>query len=136
MISHIHQTKSFPRHVHFLYSTRRPDSGSTVEDVLFLPRLRGIATSPEAAGRMRLGLFLTGEKDDSTNVESDTRSSVDIRKGRITSDDLVASLGDPGKREGTVCYICGPAGMTDEFVELVKNLPDMRETKVFCEKWW
>lgn len=134
MVSHIHQTRSFPETAHFLYSTRRPSAESEIEDILFVRRLSDIANSDSAEGRLRLSLFLTGERDGNGNGE--TRGPLNIQKRRITEQDLLACMGDAEYREGTVCYICGPSGMTDEFVELVKEMPGMNENRVFIEKWW
>lgn len=54
---------------------------------------------------------------------------------RIMREDLVSAVGR-GDRTGTVCYVCGPAGMTDEFVEVLRELEGMEERRVLCEKWW
>jgi NAD(P)H-flavin reductase len=50
---------------------------------------------------------------------------------RIEKQDLVDSVGDS---EGTVCFVCGPPGMTDEFVGIFEGL--VGAERVFCEKWW
>lgn len=46
------------------------------------------------------------------------------------------ALGPVEKRKGVVVYICGPPGMTDEFVEVMGRAEGMDPTMVFCEKWW
>jgi ferredoxin-NADP reductase len=134
MISHIHQTNSFPKTVHFLYSTRRPSAESEIDDILFVRRLSSIADSKSVEGRLRLSLFLTGEKDDK-RIDK-IRGRLNVQKRRIAEHDLLACMGGVEDREGTVCYICGPSGMTDEFVDLVKEMPGMNEKGVFIEKWW
>jgi hypothetical protein len=87
---------------------------------------------------MRLSLFLTGAKDDlpRETAYSYTHGSFVIHTRRITKEDLLACIGDVEDRDGTVCYICGPAAMTDGFVSLVKDTPGMDDKRVFCEKWW
>lgn len=40
------------------------------------------------------------------------------------------------KPEETVCYLCGPPGMTDEFVALLKGLLGDGQERIFFEKWW
>lgn len=35
----------------------------------------------------------------------------------------------------TVCYLCGPPKMTDEFVEVLRALLGEKERVIF-EKWW
>lgn len=87
---------------------------------------------------MRLTLFLTGEEGDDTDdpAQSVVQGSANVLKRRITRDDLLTAVGGADDREGTVCYICGPSAMTDEFVDSVKDMPGMDEKRVFCEKWW
>lgn len=40
---------------------------------------------------------------------------------------------------GTVCYVCGPPAMTDEFVEVLERLLQVHgdsRKRVYYEKWW
>lgn len=47
-----------------------------------------------------------------------------------------ADAGVERRMKETVVYVCGPAGMTDEFVEIVSGIEGMERERVFCEKWW
>ena len=55
---------------------------------------------------------------------------------RIGHEDLMEALGPVEERKGAVSYICGPPGMTDEFVGFMKSAEGMQGERVFCEKWW
>lgn len=55
---------------------------------------------------------------------------------RIAHEDLMEALGPVEGRKGMVVYICGPPGMTDEFVEVMGGAEGMDGGRVFCEKWW
>jgi hypothetical protein len=39
-------------------------------------------------------------------------------------------------RSRTLCYVCGPPRMTDEFVDFLGQQPGMAKERVLCEKWW
>lgn len=64
--------------------------------------------------------------------------------GRIGESDLMRAIdghcehASPGKahRDGTLCYVCGPSAMTDEFVSFLSGCEGMSEERVLCEKWW
>ena len=58
-----------------------------------------------------------------------------IHERRITHVDLIKTLGPIHARPGVVACVCGPSGMTDEFVSVLKNQPGMKERHVFSEKW-
>lgn len=59
-----------------------------------------------------------------------------VHQRRITHDDLVHALGPVSERRGVVAYVCGPGGMTDEFIEVLRGQEGMEERRVLCEKWW
>jgi NAD(P)H-flavin reductase len=83
---------------------------------------------------LQLRLFITGT--DGGGEESSEGLPDDTTYGRITRADLDASLGELDKRQGTLCYICGPQVMTDAFVEYLSGRPGMAEDRVLAEKWW
>ena len=64
--------------------------------------------------------------------------------GRIEYQDLIRALDGYAERSSptevlrskTVCYVCGPPNMTDEFVSFLARQPGMDEKRVLCEKWW
>ena len=53
-----------------------------------------------------------------------------IRSRRILEEDLVAAATDPD----TVCYVCGPPPMTDNFVDVLGRI--VGAERVFHERWW
>lgn len=60
---------------------------------------------------------------------------------RIQTSDLVQALdglkeGSQDDRSRTVCYVCGPPAMTDEFVAYLALQRGMSAERVLCEKWW
>lgn len=62
-----------------------------------------------------------------------------IHSRRINRQDLQAGIsgsdGGFGAKE-TVCYLCGPPKMTDEFVDVVGELLGGERERVLFEKWW
>ena len=125
MLSTMHQANSMPPHVEFLYSTKF--SSSFASSILFLERLQEIKLRHLES--LRLTLFLTGE----------TENLIDLpehQSRRIATQDLSTALGPESLRNKTVCYVCGPPRMTDEFVEYLANQAGMAPAQVFYEKWW
>lgn len=55
---------------------------------------------------------------------------------RIKHEDLMEALGPVEERKGVVVYICGPPGMTDEFVKVMSRAEGIERERVLCEKWW
>ena len=63
---------------------------------------------------------------------------------RISKEDLLLALDGYDRdvsnvasgRTGTVCFVCGPPNMTDDFVAFLACQPGMAEDRVLCEKWW
>jgi predicted ferric reductase len=131
ILSTLHQTSSMPPKVEFLYSTKVSHQKLDANRILFLPRLCSIQSSwPK---NIDLTLFITGDFKRMRNPEElpwhYTR--------RIEKPDLLTSLGeDVEQRKRTVCYVCGPPRMTDEFVEFLAGQEGMEAERVFCEKWW
>lgn len=39
-------------------------------------------------------------------------------------------------RDSVVAYVCGPAGMTDEVVDVLSKAEGMEQGRVLCERWW
>ncbi|PGH01814.1 hypothetical protein GX51_04994 [Blastomyces parvus] len=164
MISHIFKNPSTLPHspaIHVLYSTRFPTAPKADEDVskhmdqiLFFPRLRSILDSQRSNHQhwregpslhLHLHLYITNLR----GMPQDPTTDFTLHNRRIQMSDLHDVLA--GKRNvvrdgyasndhgRTVCYICGPPDMTDEFVagaEAAIGAGVGREKSVFCEKWW
>ncbi|KAF2141996.1 uncharacterized protein K452DRAFT_249747 [Aplosporella prunicola CBS 121167] len=125
---------------------------SAGERILFLDRLISATLSPAQSmlvdhvpSEFRLKLFLTGQ---TSNVEQlndgDSkplrqqmeREAVDVAFRRLTVNDALDVLGPEQNRAKTVCYVCGPPAMTDEYVKVLREQKGMDEGRVMCEKWW
>ena len=95
-----------------------------------------------ADANITLSLFLTGTGEEGKIEHGKFPNRTFAR--RISEADLVRALdgykanlyGAEHDRQGTVCYICGPQKMTDEFVNFLRQQPGMAEERVLCEKWW
>ncbi|PYH46724.1 FAD-dependent oxidoreductase [Aspergillus saccharolyticus JOP 1030-1] len=133
--------------IRFLYSTKlpQPDKATTpttnpekrLDQILFLSRLREIVNIQSQLRRLRiaLDLFITDLDDDTRGVSFD---DLRIHGRRINADDLrAAAISEDGtiEPEKTVCYVCGPPGMTDDIVGKLEGLLGGGE-RVFYEKWW
>ena len=151
MLSHLNNNEPHtpsPKTIRILYSSRLPQNQGTgsvdavLDQILFLPRLRQIMRSQESSHRLSisLDLFLTDLASSSNLLSSVSPSDLKIHPDRISDDDLrSAAVGTGGESDsqGTVCYVCGPPGMTDSIVgKLVEMLGDGGEQRVFFEKWW
>ena len=89
--------------------------------------------------KVSLSLFLTGTGDNGPIEHGKFPNRTHAR--RITTSDLTQALdGYDGERNhdrsGTLCYVCGPSHMTDEFVTFLIQQSGMAEERVLCEKWW
>ena len=123
-----------PPSIRFLYSSKVPTSSTSLESILFFPRLREIFHS-YGSDQRGLELFLTGAPPGDQSSDG-SEEHIKIHSRRITHFDLVEALGLPAERGRTVCYVCGPPAMTDEFVECMQKAPGMSAHQVLCEKWW
>ena len=86
-----------------------------------------------------LGLFVTDTGGDGFTEYGKLPNKTYLR--RIKTSDLVQALdgyssGSQSDRSRTVCYVCGPPKMTDEFVAFLVQQPGMAGERVLCEKWW
>lgn len=135
MLSHMHNTDTIPSQVEFLYSTCPPLTDKhnvKPSSILFLPRLTSIAE--QHLSQVELTLFLTNKK---YKKIKDPQALGWFHDRRMAEADWRHALGsDVGVREGTVVYVCGPPGMTDEVVEWFGRQEGMDRGRVFCEKWW
>ena len=122
-----------PPKVTIMYSTH-PGKQSDGSDILFLTRLCQIAKNYEKGQQVELQLYLTGSPQDPNGDTS--KMPVEVRNRRVSHDDLDKAIGHELQRSASVCYICGPQKMTDEFVEYAQNLKGMDPQNVLCEKWW
>lgn len=104
-----------------------------------------MADDGPAGGDRNLQLFLTGTtKPHSSPSPSPAHALEDslpspgmvTHDRRIGREDLMEALGPVEQRKGVVVYVCGPARMTDEFVEVMGRAEGMEAGRVFCEKWW
>lgn len=121
-----------PVSVQFLYTSKIPRDG--LDSILFLPRLRKIFT-PSAFLDWNLCCYLTGIYP-SSNLLSTTEGIQSFQLRRINHQDLFQALGPASERNGVVAYICGPAAMTDEFLQVLRIQEGMEAKMVLCEKWW
>ncbi|RAL17165.1 FAD-dependent oxidoreductase [Aspergillus homomorphus CBS 101889] len=139
--------------IHFLYSTKLPEGATTTAatsteslesvlgQILFLSRLRQIVSIQSQLRRLRitLDLFITNLDDDkSSPLLKHPFDDMRIHGRRINPQDLRAATSkDDGESEPseTVCYVCGPPGMTDDMVKGLDGLLGSSE-RVFYEKWW
>lgn len=140
IFSHLISATRRPREIHFLYSTKL---GSVIDPqrILFLPRLMDLI-SAAADPNVTLRLFLTDVCDNWIPELDRFPNNTFIR--RIETHDLLAAVDGYQKRlctqgyirEKTVCYVCGPAKMTDDIVKFLKDQEGISEDRVLCEKWW
>ena len=130
MIRHFEAMEKFPPKVTFFYATKVPEIQQAVEarDVLFLQDLLDI--QKRFAKVFSVKPFLTGELE----KRHLSRELEQFDKRRFTEKDLLYALGEDLK--STVCYICGPPAMTDEFVSFLTSREGMDTQRVLCEKWW
>lgn len=75
-------------------------------------------------------------QEEMKDVAETGAEGISIRNRRMTHEDLITALGPVEEGSGVVVYVCGPAGMTDEFVDVLQGAEGMSEEKVLCEKWW
>ncbi|KAI7171819.1 hypothetical protein D0869_00397 [Hortaea werneckii] len=140
ILSHLIRTGQHPKEIHFIYGTKATPELDR-HSILFLTRLMdlvGIANDPN----ITLSLYLTGTGDDGAIDHGNFPNRTFAR--RITELDLTRALdgykeslyGAEHDRQGTVCYVCGPQKMTDEFVDFLSAQPGMARDRVLCEKWW
>ncbi|KMP00478.1 hypothetical protein CISG_05483 [Coccidioides immitis RMSCC 3703] len=164
MISHIHNTRSGlhpSTEVHLLYATRIPsastlssNSGTSkaqnlLNQILFLPRLREIVHVEQKQQQeqktgvcfqpLDVRLYLTNLSShrgtSAGELEAELRGDISVYNRRIIAADLQDLIGSNRvERAKTICNVCGPPRMTDEFVEVLKEI--VGDRRVFYEKWW
>lgn len=140
IFSHLMSTARRPKEIHFLYSTK-VGSETDPNRILFLPRLMDLV-SAAADPNVTLSLFLTDACDDGIFEFERYPSNTFFR--RIEENDLMtavdgyqkSSFGPNQNRKNAVCYVCGPAKMTDEIVRFLKDQEGISGDRVLCEKWW
>ncbi|KAF9883150.1 hypothetical protein FE257_004035 [Aspergillus nanangensis] len=130
-----------PCNIHFLYSCKAPEENTALEQVLFLSRIRQIIRSHAESQRLRisLDLYLTNLPAGSSSLPEESPSDLTIHPRRINRGDLQMALSGSDGRihpDKTVCYMCGPPRMTDEFVGVMQELLGQNKERVFFEKWW
>jgi len=108
--------------ISLLYSAANPS------ELAFRRHLEQLATSDE---RLRLSLRVT--KHMPASGEEDWPADV----GRFGVPDLQEVLNDVGVPPSEVlAYVCGPPGMTDEFVAALQGPLKVPAERVRSEKWW
>jgi NAD(P)H-flavin reductase len=151
IISHLNNNDpntTCPPKIHILYSTRLPKGHENLsleeklEQILFLPRLRQIMQSQKQSRRTEifLDLFLTDLPAGSNKLGIDRAGLSTIHAGRISESylhDVVVNASERMDLKDTVCYVCGPPGMTDSVVEVLgRILGEGGKQRIFFEKWW
>lgn len=121
-----------PITVQFIYISKIPRHG--VDSILFLPRLEKLFASSASLG-WSLNLYLTGITP-SSNSRSRTEGIQSIHPRRINHEYLIQALGPVPERSGVVAYVCGPAAMTDEFLQVIRIQEGIEAKRVLCENWW
>lgn len=135
IFAHLLQQSRPPSSIRFVYTTRIEEGPIDGSQILFLQRIISLMKEAKSC-YVQLDLFLTGVSVDQLSKATELPSS-NVKSSRITNADLEAALGhDIETRKSTVCYICGPPRMTDQFVEYLKGRDGMDEKRVLCEKWW
>ncbi|KAK0248039.1 hypothetical protein LTR01_000701 [Friedmanniomyces endolithicus] len=151
IFSYLIRSVTRPKEIHFIYTTRvSPSSGDIdPQTILFLPRLMDLVAAIAQPTNITLSVFLTGPAAE--GAATDDRGIIEHGKlpnrtfgRRVTEADLVRAVdgyrtpvfGSEHDRQGTVCYVCGPPRMTDEFVGFLSRQNGMSEERVLCEKWW
>jgi hypothetical protein len=130
-----------------------------LDEILFLSRLRRIVHRVSSCSKnnnmqIKLDVFLTNipPRDDSSpsvlaqatqslNEDgggggggAESKNNIHVHGRRISKQDLDGAVVGAASSESTVCYVCGPPPMTDEFVGHLGSL--IGSDRVLCEKWW
>jgi hypothetical protein len=125
-----------------------------LDEILFLSRLRRIVHRVSSCRnnnmQIKLDVFLTNipPRDDSSpsvlaqatqslNEDgggAESKNNIHVHNRRISKQDLDGAVVGAAGGESTVCYVCGPPPMTDEFVGHLGSL--IGSDRVLCEKWW
>lgn len=140
IFSHLVRSARRPREIHFVYGTKAT-SELDPQSILFLPRLMDLVAAADDK-KVTLSLFLTGTGD-AGRIEHGKLPNRTFA-GRISESDLVRAIdgyqdspfGAEHDRQRTLCYVCGPPKMTDEYVDFLRRQAGMTEDRVLCEKWW
>lgn len=141
IFSHLTRSSSRPREIHFLYATKA-DSEPDPQKILFLPRLMDLVAMA-ADPNVTLSLFLTGTGCSEGRIEHGGLPNRTLGR-RLAEEDVVRAIDGYKKQSGdiqssrrrTLCYVCGPPRMTDEYVDVLKRQTGMADERVLCEKWW
>lgn len=138
IFSHLIRTGSRPKEIHFVYGTKT-DAELDPQRILFLPRLIDLVAA-EADPRVTLRLFLTGTGSESEVTVEHGKLPNRTFLRRMSQADLIQAIDGYGSeqtdRSSTVCYVCGPARMTDKTVDFLQRQHGMSKERVLCEKWW
>ncbi|PFH60853.1 hypothetical protein XA68_10210 [Ophiocordyceps unilateralis] len=119
--------------VRFLYASKLPASGR-LQDVLFLYAIAALFEQRKLRGWLRL--YATGA--DTTGLHQVPGTSVDVRSGRLSSDEVRSVVRELNPAE-TFVYICGPPVMTDELIAALTapgQEGSLESERVLTEKWW
>ncbi|KAF2721864.1 hypothetical protein K431DRAFT_293987 [Polychaeton citri CBS 116435] len=141
IFGHLVRSRARPREIRFLYATRSTPELDP-QKILFLPRLMDLVAAEADQANVNLSVFLTGTGDEGWIEHGRFPQRTFAR--RITELDLTRALdgfrdpvyGAEHDRAGTLCMVCGPSQMTDQFVEFLGQQDGMSPDRVLCEKWW
>ena len=152
MLSHLAEQAKIQKglgfEIKFLYSLRDPGPPRVKERILFLERIVNIFEEMGSPDSLRL--FLTPSKEQEVEgvkrggwqkgredaVIGGAWGEIAYKMRRLRKEDLENALGSIGERGGTVVYVCGVKGMTDQFVGWAESAEGMSGDRVFCERWW
>lgn len=117
-----------------LYASKGPREG--LQGILFLERIAKLFGEDKLRGQVSLHVT-GGESSIQEGMQMVHGTAMDVRRGRILPEEL-AGVVQGEHRDATLVYVCGPPGMTDEFVELLTNPKGvgLSPRLVKTEKWW
>ena len=163
ILSHLHQSGSYPSSVRFLYSTKY--TSEPLDSILFFPRISKIFSQVDRHSNC-LSLYRTGAHHHpplppASEDEGRLKSAVDFTRPdqgtqypmqrdlkantklnirefchRISEHDLLEALGPEADRDRIVVYACGPPSLTEWAVDTANAARGIVEGQVLCEKWW
>lgn len=126
-----------PPRLRLLYSSKRENGKA----ILFEERLAQIARKWARRARednvdFQYTLFETTAGTKPNTEQTEDIATMSKQSRRMTLDDLEEALGPEEKRSNTLVYVCGLPSMTDAFVDALKKMPGLDDSRIMFEKWW